>query len=69
MHTHWNWAQDSFRQTVLNAIVWVAGAEVPKDGVPSKTPTFEEMEADLGLPRPNNFNVESMKKRLEQMNK
>jgi hypothetical protein len=69
MHTHWNWAQDSFRKSVLNAIVWVAGGEVPADGVPSKTPTFEEMEADLGVPRPGNFNVESMKKRLEQMNK
>jgi hypothetical protein len=69
MHTHWNWAQDSFRKSVLNAIVWVAGGEVPADGVPSKTPTFEEMEADLGTPRPGNFNVESMKKRLEQMNR
>jgi len=69
MHTHWNWAQDSFRRTVLNALVWIAGAEVPKDGVPSKTPTFEEMEADLGVPRPDKFNVESMKKRLEAMNK
>ena len=29
MHTHWNWAQDSFRKSVLNAIVWIAGAEVP----------------------------------------
>ncbi len=69
MHTHWNWAQDSFRRTVLNALVWIAGAEVPKDGVPSKTPTFEEMEADLGVPRPEKFNVEALKKQLEQMNK
>ena len=52
MHTHWNWAQDSFRKSVLNALVWIAGAEVPAGGVPSKTPTLEELEADLGQPRP-----------------
>ncbi len=69
MHTHWNWAQDSFRKTVLNALVWIAGAEVPKDGVQSKTPTFEELEADLGVPRPGNFNVESVKKQIERMNR
>ena len=31
MHTHWNWAQDSFRTSVLNATVWIAGAEVQAD--------------------------------------
>jgi len=69
MHTHWNWAQDSFRKAVLNAIVWIAKAEVPQGGVPSKTPTLEELEADLGKPRPANFNPESFKKMIEQLNK
>ncbi len=35
-HNHLNWANDDFRKTVLNAIVWVAKAEVPKAGVQSK---------------------------------
>ncbi len=69
MHTHWTWAQDSFRKMVLNSLVWIAGAEVPQDGVPSKTPTLEELEADLGQPRPKNFNAEAMKKKIEEMNR
>jgi hypothetical protein len=68
MHTHWNWAQDSFRQSVLNAIVWIAGAEVPQGGVPSKTPTLEELEADLGMPRPKNFNADAKRQEIEAMN-
>ncbi len=68
MHTHWNWAQDSFRKSVLNAIVWIAGADVPAEGVPSKTPTLEELEADLGMPRPGNFNAEAVRAQIEGMN-
>lgn len=69
MHTHWNWAQDSFRKSVLNALVWIAGAEVPAGGVESKTPTLEELEADLGQPRPANFNADAIRKQIEQMNR
>jgi len=54
-HWHWNWANDSFRTVVLNGIAWVAGLEVPPDGVPSKTPTFEELEANQDYPQPKNF--------------
>jgi hypothetical protein len=68
MHTHWNWAQDSYRKSVLNAIVWIAGADVPLDGVPSKTPTLEELEADLGMPRPKKFNAEAVRKQIQAMN-
>jgi len=69
MHTHWNWAQDGFRTAVLNAIVWTAKAEVPKNGVPSKTPTLEDLEKDLQQERPKNFNAEAVKKQIESMNK
>ncbi len=34
-HFHANWKIKPFRTMVLNAIVWTAGMEVPKDGVPS----------------------------------
>ncbi len=68
MHSHWNWAQDSFRKCVLNAVVWIAGAEVPPDGVPSATPTLEELEADLGQPRPANFDPEVIRAVIAKMN-
>ena len=35
-HFHDNWGNDDFRKTVLNALVWVAKAEVPAKGVESK---------------------------------
>jgi hypothetical protein len=54
-HWHWNWANDSFRTVVLNALVWIAGLEVPPGGVPSKTPTLEELEEDQDYPQPKNF--------------
>jgi type 1 glutamine amidotransferase len=41
-HFHKNWGQPDFRKLVLNAIVWMARAEVPADGVASRV-----SEADL----------------------
>jgi hypothetical protein len=32
---------------VLNAIAWMAGVEVPENGVPSETPSDEEMKANM----------------------
>jgi hypothetical protein len=68
MHTHWAWAQDSFRKSVLNSLVWIAGAEVPPNGVPSQTPTLEQLEADLGQPRPENFNAAAIRQEIARMN-
>ena len=68
MHAHWNWAQDSFRTCTLNAIVWIAGAEVPVEGVPSMRPSLEDLEADLGMPRPDNFKADGIRKQIEKMN-
>ena len=34
-HFHDNWANDDFRKTVLNALVWVAKVDVPTNGVES----------------------------------
>jgi type 1 glutamine amidotransferase len=50
-HRHWNWKNDDQRKVMLNAIVWIARLEVPADGVSSKTPTQEELEANL-KPKP-----------------
>lgn len=46
LHYHWNWEDDSFRKTVLNGVAWTAKLEIPKDGVNSKKPTREELEAN-----------------------
>jgi len=51
-HFHWNWAQDNFRTFVLNAIVWIAGLDVPEGGVPSKAPTLAELKAGVDKPEP-----------------
>jgi type 1 glutamine amidotransferase len=44
-HIHKNWQNDSFRRLVLNAIAWTAGVVIPKDGIPSATPTESELNA------------------------
>lgn len=51
-HVHWNWGDDNFRKVVLNAIVWIAGGDVPPQGVPSPTPTRAELEANQDEPKP-----------------
>lgn len=46
-HYHRNWAINDFRKIVLNAVVWVAGGDVPEDGVSSTALTEEELNANL----------------------
>jgi type 1 glutamine amidotransferase len=45
-HFHRNWEDENFRKVVLNALVWVARAEVPEQGVSSKV-TAEELKENL----------------------
>jgi hypothetical protein len=45
-HFHDNWGNDQFRKVVLNAFLWLAGAEVPAKGVES-TVTPEDLDANL----------------------
>ena len=45
LHYHKNFAIDDFRKLVLNAMVWVAGAEIPEGGIETPKPN----EADLKL--------------------
>ena len=44
MHYHANLANDNLRTVLLNAVAWTAGLEVPKGGVPSKTPSPKELD-------------------------
>ncbi len=49
-HFHDNWSNNDFRKTVLNALVWVAKAEVPADGIASSV-TPADLDANLD-PKP-----------------
>ncbi|MEP6662205.1 MAG: ThuA domain-containing protein [Verrucomicrobiota bacterium] len=45
-HVHANWGNENFRKIVLNALLWIAKAEVPKNGVESKI-TPEDLQKNL----------------------
>ncbi len=45
-HFHDNWGNENFRKTVLNALVWLAKAEVPNDGIASSVSTAD-LDANL----------------------
>jgi lysophospholipase L1-like esterase len=68
-HSHWNWACDSFRTVALNGIAWTAGLDVPAAGVHSKTPTYEELEANQDKPQPRNFDKQRVLKQMEEWKK
>ena len=68
-HTHWVYANDNFRKLMLNAICWIANVEVPADGVATKTPTVEQMEANLEGDRPQDWTPERTRRTIEQMNR
>jgi type 1 glutamine amidotransferase len=68
-HWHWSWASNDFRKLVLNGLVWIAGAEVPPDGVPSKTPSIEELEENQDYPKSKKWNREKIRDMIEQWNR
>jgi type 1 glutamine amidotransferase len=45
-HFHRNWGDENFRKTVLNALLWVAKLEVPRNGVESAV-TPEDLKQNL----------------------
>ncbi|MES2694744.1 MAG: ThuA domain-containing protein, partial [Verrucomicrobiota bacterium] len=49
-HFHDNWAIDDYRKVVLNALVWLAKADVPANGIESKL-TADDLKANLD-PKP-----------------
>jgi type 1 glutamine amidotransferase len=49
-HRHVNWGDDNFRKVVLNALLWIAKAEVPAQGVASEI-TDDELKQNLD-PKP-----------------
>ena len=49
-HDHWNWGHPMFLKTILNAIVWTAGEEVPESGIVTPTPTLDELLSYISTP-------------------
>ena len=49
-HKHQNWGNDNFRKVMLNALLWIAKAEVPDNGVES-TISEEDLKQNLD-PKP-----------------
>ncbi|MEC5126669.1 ThuA domain-containing protein [Verrucomicrobiales bacterium BCK34] len=46
-HFHDNWANDGYRKTVLNAICWIAGVEIPEAGMETPTPDKAALDRNL----------------------
>lgn len=46
-HFHKNWQNDEYRKTVLNALCWVSGLEVPADGIASAPVSDAELAENL----------------------
>lgn len=69
-HFHRNWTQDDFRKAILNSIVWIAGLEVPPNGVESKRPDAEEMLQNIPeqKKKPANFDMAAKIEEVQKMN-
>jgi len=67
-HWHHNWAQNDFRKLVLNGLVWIAGVEVPANGVPSKRPSVAELEANQDYPKSKNWSSEKIQEIIDRWN-
>ena len=67
-HSHWVYAQNDYRKLMLNAICWIARVDVPADGVPTVTPTVEEMEANLQGKRPGDWTADKTKQIIARLN-
>jgi hypothetical protein len=65
-HNHWNWAHDDLRRLVLNALVWITGAEVPANGVASAAPTLEQLVAVLRRPAPQDWDRAGVERLLAE---
>ena len=51
-HFHKNWQNDDFRKIVLNAIAWTAHLDIPKEGIDSRTPSLDELDANQDYAKP-----------------
>jgi hypothetical protein len=67
-HNQINWAHDDFRKVVLNGLVWITGLDVPDNGVPSKTPTTDQLRANMDFPDPGSWNWDRIQEKIDRWN-
>jgi hypothetical protein len=67
-HNQINWAHNDFRKVVLNGLVWITGLDVPANGVPSKTPTTDQLRANMDYPDPGSWNWDRIQDRIDRWN-
>ncbi len=68
-HKHWNWGKPQQRAVILNAIVWIAGLEVPAGGVPSPKLTFKDLDTNMDEAKPAHFDSAAVEKQLAEWQK
>jgi len=63
-HFHWSWGDDDFRTAVLNGIAWTAKIEIPKDGIPSATPTLADLKQNQDYPPRKELTEDEVRKMI-----
>jgi hypothetical protein len=63
-HWHWNWGKPDYLKVVLNAVAWVAGAEVPTNGVPTPAVPLSELKQNQDYDPPQNYNFDQTAERF-----
>jgi hypothetical protein len=65
-HYHWEWGNPDFRTVTLNAIMWIAGMEIPKNGISTPVLTIEDLLVNQDYEQPDNFDLNEIKKQLKE---
>ena len=66
-HNHVNWGSDNFRRLALNAIAWIAKADVPKGGVQPGEVTVGDLQANQDY-SPRGWEPEKIESKLKEFN-
>jgi hypothetical protein len=69
VHLHWEWGHPDFRTSILNAIAWIAGADVPESGIVTPPLTLEELEANQDYQQPEGFDRDGLRNQLSEWQK
>jgi hypothetical protein len=65
-HYHWEWAHPDLRTAMLNAILWIAGIEIPEDGVPAPMLSIEDLEVNQDYEQPEDFKRDGIKRQVDE---
>lgn len=67
-HVHWNWGHPEHRKLVLNAAAWIAGLDVPSQGVAGRPVGLDDLLKNHDEPMPEKFDLEKIKQILAGWN-